>query len=103
VEVLFASLDPERDTPEQIGAYMKVFNSDFRGVHIAAEDMAQVKADYGVYAEKQIVDPEVSAVGYTIDHTGWIYVIDPEGDLREVFALDATPSDIADDVAWLAR
>jgi protein SCO1/2 len=103
VEVLFVSLDPERDSPEQIRAYMKVFNPDFRGVHVAAEDLAQVKTDYGVYAEKQLIDPDVSAIGYTIDHTGWVYVIDQQGDLREVFALDAAPSDIADDLAWLVR
>ena len=102
VAVLFVSLDPERDTPEQIGAYVTAFHPDFQGVHVPAERLDEVKQAYGVFSEKRVMDPNESATGYLIDHTGWLYVIDPQGNLREVFSLDATPEQIAADAAYLA-
>lgn len=103
VVVLFASLDPERDTPERLGDYVQAFHPDFLGVHIPADRLEDVKKAYGVFSEKRVVDPNESAAGYLIDHTGWVYVIDPEGNMREVFSLDATPEQIAGDAAFLAN
>lgn len=103
VAVVLASLDPERDTPERLAEYVTAFHPGFIGVHIPAERLEEVKKDYGVFAEKRVVDASESAAGYLIDHTGWVYVIDPKGSLREVFALDATPNQIAADAAALAN
>jgi protein SCO1/2 len=103
VAVVLASLDPERDTATRLAEYVTAFHPDFLGVRISPERLEEVKKGYGVFSEKRVVDPNASAAGYLIDHTGWIYVIDPKGNLREVFALDATPGQIAADAAALAN
>ena len=99
--VVFVSVDPERDSPERIGAYMQAFNEQFFGVHIPLEQLAAVKQDFGVYAEKRVV--EGSAAGYLVDHTGWTYVVDKAGKLREVFATDVPVEARLQDVIWLMK
>lgn len=103
VAVVLASLDPERDTADRLAAYVTAFHPDFLGVRIPADRLEEVKRGYGVFAEKRVLDAGESAAGYLIDHTGWVYVIDPKGNLREVFAPDATPAQIAADAATLAN
>jgi protein SCO1/2 len=103
VAVVLASLDPERDAPEHLAAYVTAFHPDFLGVRIPVDRLEEVKNAYGVFSEKRVLDANESAAGYLIDHTGWVYVIDPEGNLREVFASDATPAQIAADAATLAN
>jgi protein SCO1/2 len=103
VAVVLVSLDPERDTPDRLAQYVAAFDRDFVGVSVPADRLEEVKKAYGVFSEKRVVDASQSAAGYLIDHTGWVYVIDPKGNLREVFALDATPDQIAADAATLAN
>jgi len=99
--VVLVSVDPERDTPERLNVYMNAFNEDFIGVHLEDKALAQAKTDYGVFAEKRVLDPEQSKADYLIDHTGWIYLIDAKGQLRAVFGTDATVAGIVGDVRYL--
>jgi protein SCO1/2 len=99
--VLFVSIDPERDSPEQIGVYTRAFSENFLGVHLDQATLDEVKKGYGVYAEKRVLDASQSSAGYLVDHTGWIYVIDKKGQLREVFATDATVEPLVEDVRHL--
>ncbi len=100
--VVFVSLDPERDTPERLGAYVKAFDPSFIGVSVAADQLEQVTKDFGVYSNKVVVDPNDSAAGYLIEHTGWTYVIDKQGDLRVIFGGDVPIADRVEDVGYLA-
>lgn len=101
--VVFVSFDPERDTPERIGVYVDAFDEDFYGVRLEGDALTQAKTDYGVYAEKRVLDESQSSADYFMDHTGWIYVIDKKGQLREVFATDASVEDMVTDVRYLIR
>lgn len=100
--VVFVSLDPERDTPERLNAYMDAFDPSFVGVSVPADRLEQIKKDFGAYSKKVEVDPGQSAAGYLIEHTGWTYVIDKKGDLRVVFATDVPIADRVEDVGYLA-
>lgn len=99
VAVVFVSVDPERDTPERIGVYINAFSPDFYGVYLPTQALPAVKQAYGVFAEKRVV--EGSAAGYLIDHTGWTYVVDKQGNLREVFAPDVAVDARLEDVEAL--
>lgn len=63
--------------------------------------MTRVKKDYGVYAEKRVLEASQSAADYLIDHTAFVYIIDKENNLREIFPHDAPKGDIAADIANL--
>lgn len=99
---VFVTVDPERDSPERLAAYVGAFNPDFYGVQLQADELTRVKRDYGVYAEKRFLEASQSAADYLIDHTAFVYIIDKENNLREIFAHDAPKGDIAADVAYLA-
>jgi protein SCO1/2 len=99
---VFVTVDPERDSPERLATYVGAFNPDFYGVQLQADELTRVKSDYGVYAEKRFLEASQSAADYLIDHTAFVYIIDKENNLREIFAHDAPKADIAADVAYLA-
>lgn len=99
---IFVSFDPARDTPERLASYVGAFNEDFYGLYLADDELARVKKEYGVYAEKRVLEASQSAADYLIDHTAFVYIIDKENNLREIFAHDAPKGDIAADIAYLA-
>jgi len=103
VAVVFISVDPDRDTPEQLAQYIPAFNDAFYGVYIPEPALDQTKQDYFVYAEKNYPEDSQSSLDYLIDHTGWIYVIDRKGDMRLVFEHDASADQIAADVEHLLK
>lgn len=105
VAFVLVSLDPDRDTPERLNAYTSAFSPDFIGVQVAEEDLEGedgVKAAFGVFSEKRILS-ETNPENYAVDHTGWTYVIDREGNLREVFSTDASTEGIVKDIEYLLR
>jgi len=79
LQAVFISLDPERDTPEILSAYMANFDPSFVALRPEPEQLAAVAKDFKVYYKK--VDG--SAPGsYTMDHSAATYLYDPEGRLR---------------------
>ena len=101
VAVVFVSTDPERDTPERLAPYMQAFDPSFYGVSVPLDALETVKKDYGVYAEKRLLENSQSATDYLIDHTGWTYLIDGAGNLRAIFSVDMSPEQIVPDVTYL--
>jgi protein SCO1/2 len=79
------------------------FNPAFYGVYIPEGELTRVKKDYGVYAEKNTTVASQSAADYLVDHTAFVYVIDKQNNLREIFAHDAPKADIAADISYLVR
>ncbi|HAJ35306.1 MAG TPA: SCO family protein [Chloroflexi bacterium] len=100
---VFVTVDPERDSPERLAAYVGAFNPNFYGVQLQTDELTRVKSDYGVYAEKRVLESSQSAADYLIDHTAFVYIIDKENNLREIFAHDAPKGDIAADIAYLTE
>lgn len=98
---IFITVDPARDTPERLATYVGAFSKDFYGIHLQDEDLTRVKKEYGVYAEKRVLEASQSAADYLVDHTAFVYIIDKDNNLREIFSHDAPKADIAADVAYL--
>lgn len=98
VQVLFITLDPERDTPERLAAYMEYFNPGFIAFTGSLDEIGKVAKQYGTRFEKE---PSNEKGEYSIAHTGVIYLIDPLGRIRAFFKVIAGPNEILPDVKRL--
>ena len=100
VQVLFVTVDPQRDTPERVQEYVDHFNPDFIGLSGSEPELAKVWSDYGVF--RQVVDGS-SAAGYLVDHTARVTLIDQQGNLRVSFPFDTPVEDVVHDLNLLLR
>jgi protein SCO1 len=100
VQVVFISVDPERDTPEKIQDYVAHFNQNFIGLTGAPKDLQVIWDDYGVFREK--VESE-SALGYIINHTARTYLIDQSGNLRLSYGFQTPVEDMVHDIEILLK
>lgn len=101
VQVVFVSVDPERDTPDLMQRYLAAFNPTFLGLNGDRTVLEQVYKDYGVTVIKRELPN--SGLGYTIDHSGYIYAIDQVGNWRLLWAHGTPVDDIVSDVQALLR
>ncbi|MCW5882065.1 MAG: SCO family protein [Anaerolineae bacterium] len=101
VQVALITVDPNRDTPQVLADYVTVFDPSFIGLHGSEEQVQQLMKQYGVTAVRK--DLPGSALGYTIDHTAFVHVIDQSGRWREQFPFGASAEDMAGDVRQLIR
>jgi protein SCO1/2 len=88
---LFITVDPERDTPEQLASYVKSFHPRLIGLTGTPAEIEAVIKAYRVYARK-VADPK-STAGYTFDHSTFIYLMGPDGAYRTHFT-HATSVDV---------
>ncbi len=98
VQVLFITLDPERDSPERLRAYMDYFNPGFIAFSGSLDDIGKVAKQYGTRFEKEAVNDKGE---YSIAHTGVIYLLDQKGRIRAFFKVIAGPKEILPDVRRL--
>ena len=78
INVLFVTVDPERDTPVRLKEYLSFFNPSFIGLTGDLKSIAEVAAKYGTYFAKT----EANEHGeYSVDHTAYVYLIDRNGEL----------------------
>ncbi|GAB4193223.1 MAG: SCO family protein [Roseiflexaceae bacterium] len=101
VQVLFVTVDPERDTPERLKSYTSKFDPSFLGLYGTPEELAPVFKDYGVLATRRELPG--SALKYTIDHTAFTFVIDKAGRWRLLFSHGAPVDDMVSDLRYLVR
>ncbi|HZT50140.1 MAG TPA: SCO family protein [Hyphomicrobiaceae bacterium] len=95
------SVDPERDTPAQLGMYVKSFDPRLVGLTGSAAEIEAVAKAYRVYVKK-VPDPKSSA-GYTMDHSSIIYVMGPDGRYLTHFTHATSPDAMAERLAGLLR
>ena len=98
VRIVFVSVDPERDTPEKLGQYLNHFGDDLKGLSGTPAQVAEAAQPYGVKYEKKEAD---SALGYLVSHTAFVYLIDPQFQLRVTYPFGISASDMAADLAYL--
>jgi protein SCO1/2 len=79
LQVLFVTVDPERDTPELLKAYMENFDPTFLALRTSPEKLVELTKDYKIYYKKVEGSTPTS---YTMDHSAGSYVYDPKGKLR---------------------
>lgn len=89
--VLF-SVDPERDTPEQLKAYVTNFHPRMVGLTGTPEQVAEVARRFRVFYAK-VKRPEMTE--YLVDHSSFIYLIGKDGRVRMLLRPQSTPEDIA--------
>ena len=100
VQVVFVTVDPERDTPERVQEYVNHFNSNFVGLSGTETELAKVWNGYGVYRE---VVEGTSAAGYLVNHTARVTLIDGDGNLRVSFAFETPVDDIFHDLKLILK
>jgi protein SCO1/2 len=76
---LFVTVDPERDTPEMLKAYMANFDPSFLALYTTPEKLAELAKDYKVYYKR--VEGK-TPTSYTMDHSAGSYIYDTKGQLR---------------------
>jgi len=75
LNVAFVTVDPQRDTPEQLGLYLSSFDHRITGLSGSPRDIAAIMTEYRVYARKvPLKDGD-----YTMDHTAAVYMMNPKG------------------------
>lgn len=98
VQVLFVTIDPERDTRELLAQYVPSFDPSFIGLYGDADATARVAKEFKVFYQKV---PGTTPGSYTMDHSAGSYVFDPQGRLRLYVRHGANPDDIAADLKLL--
>ncbi len=99
VQVIFVSVDPQRDTPEVSQKYASYFDKNFIGLTGSEEELKKVTKDYMAFYRKV---EEQSKAGYLVDHTAYIYLIDQKGILKLIYSSSKQkPELIAEDLKRL--
>jgi protein SCO1/2 len=96
VQVLFVTVDPERDTREVLAKYVTAFDPRFLGLYGDAAATQRAAKEFKVYYEKR-----KTGETYSVDHSGQSYVIDPQGRLRLFVRHDRIAADLAPDLKTL--
>jgi protein SCO1/2 len=99
VALVFVSVDPARDTPERLGAWLAAFDSSFVGVRGSLAEVSEVLSFY------RYPPPETSGeeVGYTVGHPALIYAFAPDNLGRAMYGPETTRAIWAHDLSLLAR
>lgn len=99
VQVLFVTVDPERDTRELLAQYVPVFNPDFLGLYGDKEQTARTAKEFKVYYQKVAGSrPD----NYSVDHTAGSYVFDTNGRMR-LFVSHGQAGTLATDIRTLLK
>jgi protein SCO1/2 len=97
--VVFVSVDPNRDTPERIAAYLDNFDPEFLGVTASDETLAPLLMSLGVAVEKHTH----GGANYNVVHNSAIYLLDPNADWIAVTTAPHDPKVIASDYLKIRR
>jgi len=97
VQVLFLTLDPDRDTPEVLAKYLASFDRRFLGLRGTPIEIAQTARDFRVFFKKE---PGTAPESYVVDHTTGSYVFDRKGKPR-LFVSHGKPDRMVTDIRTL--
>ncbi len=100
VQVIFISVDPQRDTSEAVQGYVERFNPSFLGLSGTQDELEPIWNGYGVYRE---VVEGTSETNYIINHTARVTLIDQDGNMRLTYGFQTPPEDIAHDIRILLK
>ena len=91
---IFISIDPDRDKPEVLKAYLSAFGPRFVGLTGTEDEIAATAKAYRVYVQAHKDD----GANYTVDHSGVVYLMDKSGAFLANYSLDASPDKLAADL-----
>ena len=98
LQVIFVSVDPERDTPEVLREYTAAFGADFLGLYTDVEETRRVADEFRIFYRKV-----PTGGSYTMDHTATSYVYDPAGKLRLAVGYQQDAASVAADLKTLLQ
>lgn len=98
VQVLFVTVDPQRDTQEVLAQFVPAFDKRFIGMWGSEQETAETMANFKIYYSKV---PGQTDATYTIDHSAGTYVFDKTGKVRLYMEYGQKPADIASDLGKL--
>lgn len=100
LNVVFVSVDPERDSLEKLAGYVPNFDPEFYGVYLEGAGLQEVMDGYSVISEKRLSGAS-NRDFYYVDHTSTLFVVDRHGDLRLRIPMNAPVEDLAADLETL--
>lgn len=98
IQVALISVDPERDTPEQLGSYIASFRGDFIGLTGSASEIVKATRAFGVAAARV----DLGGGNYTMDHSAAVFALDSRARIVAVFTPPLSAAALARDLARLA-
>ena len=99
VQPLFVSVDPERDTPERLAEYSQFFHPEMIGMTGTKKEIDLMVSRYGAFY--RIVEMQDSAMGYAVDHSSRIYLIDKQGQLIKTLMHGTMPDEVVTEIRKL--
>jgi protein SCO1/2 len=100
LQVLFVSVDPDRDTPSVLKGYMANFDPSFLALYAPPDKLVELAKEYKIYYKKVEGKSDSS---YTMDHSAGSYVYDTKGQLRLFTRYGADPKGLTEDVRILLK
>lgn len=100
VQVIMITVDPERDTVEQLATYLPYFDPAFLGMTGSLEEIQDIASKYGIFFERQEGDTQA---GYLVDHTAVVTLVDDKGYVRMIFPYGTTGEEMAADLSYIMR
>lgn len=98
-QLVFVSIDPERDTAEVLSGYVEHFNSGLLGLTGELEQVRALTAELGVAFQKVPMENG----GYTMDHSAAVFLLNPRAEFNGVFSAPHSPRGIASDYEKIVR
>lgn len=98
VQVVFVTVDPEKDTPRKIQEYVNRFHPRFIGLSGTQTELEPIWQAYTIFRE---ATNQSTALGTVINHTVRLYLVDVEGNLRLSYAYGTPYADVAADIELL--
>ena len=98
IKVALISVDPERDTPQQLGSYLASFRGDFIGLTGDASEIVKATRAFGVAAARV----DLGGGNYTMDHSATVFALDSQARIVAVFTPPLSAAALARDLARLA-
>jgi protein SCO1/2 len=98
VQVVYITVDPQRDVPARLAKYLGSFDATFVGGTGTQEQLATVRRNYGISAEKKSIGND-----YTYAHSSFTYLIDRTGRIRALMPYGHSPDDYVNDLTILLK
>ena len=99
LQVLLVSVDPQRDTPEQLERYVHAFNPDFGAVTGKPEEIERVAKEFGV----AVVKVDLAGGDYTVDHSAVVFLLNNQGQRVALFTPPFQIEPVAADLRNIAE
>jgi protein SCO1 len=96
LQVTLVSVDPNRDTPEQLSRYLGFFNAGFNGATGSPEELANLARAMSI----AYIEPDTSTENYLVDHSGQVVIVDPDGQYVGFIRPPLKPAELQ---VWLPR